>query len=406
MIKKAIAVMTSGGDSPGMNAAARAVVRTALHEGVKVYGIYDGYAGMIDDNIVELTSRSVADMIQRGGTFLGTARSMEFKTPEGRKKGFDNLVKRGIEGLVIIGGDGSLTGGSLLSKETGMPIVGLPGTIDNDVWGMDYTIGCDTAANTIVDAINKLRDTASAHRRIMLVEVMGRNSGWLAMMAGIAGGAEYVLVPEVKYDLDEICHELKAMYDAGKRYSIIVVAEGAGSAVGLGKVVEDKTGIDTRVSVLGHIQRGGSPTIEDRIKASMLGEKAALAIISGATNVVFGFNEGKVVGVNLFDAVNNTKTSVELFDEEGGYACKLSRQNGIRLLLCGTCSPSFSSWPYGCCRFREWLRNSRGNGIGRQKRARSGSRLIFPIHRLWIVMMTRSGCRRLCQICCQGMPPC
>ena len=233
---------------------------------------------------------------------------MEFKTPEGRKKGFDNLVKRGIEGLVIIGGDGSLTGGSLLSKETGLPIVGLPGTIDNDVWGMDYTIGCDTAANTIVDAINKLRDTASAHRRIMLVEVMGRNSGWLAMMAGIAGGAEYVLVPEVKYDLDEMCHELKAMYDAGKRYSIIVVAEGAGSAVGLGKVVEEKTGIDTRVSVLGHIQRGGSPTVEDRMKASMLGEKAALAIISGATNIVFGFNEGKVVGVNLFDAVNNKKT--------------------------------------------------------------------------------------------------
>ena len=293
MIKKAIAVMTSGGDSPGMNAAARAVVRTTLYEGVEVYGINNGYQGMVDDDIVPLTSRSVSDLIQRGGTFLGTARCMEFKTPEGRKKGFDNLMKHGIEGLVIIGGDGSLTGGSLLSKETGMPIVGLPGTIDNDVWGMDYTIGCDTA---------------SAHRRIMLVEVMGRNSGWLAMMAGIAGGAEYVLVPEVKYDLDEMCHELKAMYDAGKRYSIIVVAEGAGSAVGLGQVVEEKTGIDTRVSVLGHIQRGGSPTVEDRMKASMLGEKAALAIISGATNIVFGFNEGKVVGVNLFDAVNNQKT--------------------------------------------------------------------------------------------------
>ena len=308
MIKKAIAVMTSGGDSPGMNAAARAVVRTALSEGVSVYGINNGYQGMLEDDIVELTSRSVSDMIQRGGTFLGTARSAEFKTPEGRKKGFDNLRKHNIEGLVIIGGDGSLTGGSLLSKETGMPIVGLPGTIDNDVWGMDYTIGCDTAANTIIDAINKLRDTASAHRRIMVVEVMGRNSGWLAMMAGIAGGAEYILVPEVKYDLDDICHELKAMYDAGKRYSIVVVAEGAGSGVGLGKVIEEKTGIDTRVSVLGHIQRGGSPTLEDRMKASMLGEKAALAIISGATNVVFGFNEGQVVGVNLFDAVNNTKT--------------------------------------------------------------------------------------------------
>ena len=308
MIKKAIAVMTSGGDSPGMNAAARAVVRTALYEGVKVYGIDNGYQGMLDDDIEELTSRSVSNLIQRGGTFLGTARCPEFKTPEGRRKGFENLVKRGIEGLVIIGGDGSLTGGSLLSKETGLPIVGLPGTIDNDVWGMDYTIGCDTAANTIVDAINKLRDTASAHRRIMLVEVMGRNSGWLAMMSGIAGGAEFVLVPEVKFNIDSMCEEIKAMYDAGKRYSIIVVAEGAGSAIEIGKAVEEKTGIDTRVSVLGHIQRGGSPTVEDRMKASMLGEKAALAIISGASDIVFGFNEGKVVGVNLFEAVNNTKT--------------------------------------------------------------------------------------------------
>ena len=308
MIKKAIAVMTSGGDSPGMNAAARAVVRTALYEGVKVYGINNGYQGMLDDDIEELTSRSVSDLIQRGGTFLGTARCPEFKTPEGRRKGYENLVKRGIEGLVIIGGDGSLTGGSLLSKETGLPIVGLPGTIDNDVWGMDYTIGCDTAANTIVDAINKLRDTASAHRRIMLVEVMGRNSGWLAMMSGIAGGAEFVLVPEVKFNIDSMCEEIKAMYDAGKRYSIIVVAEGAGSAIEIGKAVEEKTGIDTRVSVLGHIQRGGAPSVEDRMKASMLGEKAALAIISGASDIVFGFNEGKVVGVNLFEAVNNTKT--------------------------------------------------------------------------------------------------
>ena len=308
MIKKAIAVMTSGGDSPGMNAAARAVVRTALYEGVKVYGINNGYQGMLDDDIEELTSRSVSDLIQRGGTFLGTARCPEFKTPEGRRKGYENLVKRGIEGLVIIGGDGSLTGGSLLSKETGLPIVGLPGTIDNDVWGMDYTIGCDTAAHTNVDAINKLRDTASAHRRIMLVEVMGRNSGWLAMMSGIAGGAEFVLVPEVKFNIDTMCEEIKEMYDAGKRYSIIVVAEGAGSAIEIGKAVEEKTGIDTRVSVLGHIQRGGSPTVEDRMKASMLGEKAALAIISGASDVVFGFNEGKVVAVNLFEAVNNTKT--------------------------------------------------------------------------------------------------
>ncbi len=308
MIKKAIAVMTSGGDSPGMNAAARAVVRTAISEGVQVFGIYNGYKGMIDDDIHELTSRSVSDIIQRGGTFLGTARSMEFKTPEGRQKGFQNLQKHNIEGLVIIGGDGSLTGGSLLSKETGIPIVGIPGTIDNDVWGTDYTIGCDTAANTIVDALNKLRDTASAHRRIMVVEVMGHTSGWLAVMSGIAGGAEYVLIPEVKFNIPDMCRDLKEAYDGGKRYSIIVVAEGAGSGMEIGKQVEKLTQIDTRVSVLGHIQRGGSPTVEDRMKASMLGEKAALAIISGASDVVFGFNEGKVVSINLFDAVNNTKT--------------------------------------------------------------------------------------------------
>ena len=189
-----------------------------------------------------------------------------------------------------------------------MPIVGLPGTIDNDVWGTDYTIGADTAANTIVDAINKLRDTASAHRRIILIEVMGRKSGWLAMMSGIAGGAEYVLVPEVKFDLDQICEEIKKSYEEGKRYSIIVVAEGAGSAVEMGKIVAEKTDIDTRVSVLGHIQRGGSPSVEDRIKASMLGEKAALALISGTSNVVFGFDAGKVVSIDLYDAVNHQKT--------------------------------------------------------------------------------------------------
>ncbi|MBR6342538.1 MAG: 6-phosphofructokinase [Selenomonadaceae bacterium] len=308
MMIKSIAVMTSGGDSPGMNAAARAVVRTAIFEGVDVWGINNGYKGMLDDDMQQLTTRSVSDLIQRGGTFLGTARCPEFKTAEGRRKGYDNLKKHGIEGLVIIGGDGSLTGGSMLSAETGIPIVGLPGTIDNDVWGTDYTIGADTAANTAVDAINKLRDTASAHRRIIIVEVMGHTSGWLAMTAGIAGGAEYILVPEVKYDLDAMCEEIKESYSKGKRYSIIVVAEGACSAMGLGKVVGEKTGIDTRVSILGHIQRGGSPSVEDRMKASMLGEKAALAIISGVTNVVFGFDEGKVVSINLFDAVNNKKT--------------------------------------------------------------------------------------------------
>ncbi len=304
---KSIAVMTSGGDSPGMNAAARAVVRTALYEGVKVWGINNGFHGLLEQDMFEMRSKDVGDIIQRGGTFLGTARCMRWKTPEGRMEGYKNLVDRGIQGLVVIGGDGSLTGAQLLSQETGIPIVGLPGTIDNDVWGSDYTIGCDTAANTIIDAMNKLRDTASAHRRVIVLEVMGRSSGWLAMVAGISGGAEYILVPEEEYDLDEICAQMKDEYEKGKRYIMVVVAEGAGSAQEIGKRIAEKTGLDTRVSVLGHIQRGGAPTVIDRVKASQLGEQAAMAIISGLSDIVFGFDKGKVVSINLKDAVTNKK---------------------------------------------------------------------------------------------------
>ena len=302
-----IAVMTSGGDSPGMNAAARAVVRTALYEGVKVWGIRSGYHGLLEEEIFEMKSRDVGDIIQRGGTFLGTARCKRWTTPEGRMQGYKNLVDRGIQGLVVIGGDGSLRGASLLSEETGIPIVGLPGTIDNDVWGSDYTIGCDTAANTIIDAINKLRDTASAHRRVIVLEVMGRSSGWLAMVSGISGGAEYILVPEEEYDLDYICDDMKKAYEAGRRYIMVVVAEGAGKGAEIGKYISEKTGLDTRVSKLGHIQRGGSPTVIDRVKASQLGEKAALAIISGLSDIVFGFDKGNVVSIDLHDAVNNKK---------------------------------------------------------------------------------------------------
>ena len=221
--------------------------------------------------------------------------------------GYKNLVDRGIQGLVVIGGDGSLRGASILSEETGIPIVGLPGTIDNDVWGSEYTIGCDTAANTIIDAINKLRDTASAHRRVIVLEVMGRSSGWLAMTAGISGGAEYILVPEEEYDLDEICDDMKASYEKGKRYILVVVAEGAGKGYDIGKYISERAGLDTRVSKLGHIQRGGSPSVIDRVKASQLGEHAALAIISGLSDIVFGFDRGHVVSINLPDAVTNKK---------------------------------------------------------------------------------------------------
>ena len=304
---KSIAVMTSGGDSPGMNAAARAVVRTALYEGVEVWGINNGYHGLLNEDMYKMESKNVGDIIQRGGTFLGTARCKRWTTPEGRMMGFQHLVDRGIQGLCVIGGDGSLRGASLLSEETGIPIVGLPGTIDNDVWGSDYTIGCDTAANTIIDAINKLRDTASAHRRVIVLEVMGRSSGWLATVAGISGGAEYILIPEEQYDLDKICTDMKAAYDAGKRYILVVVAEGAGHAQDIGPVIAEKTGIDTRVSVLGHIQRGGSPTVLDRVRASQLGEQAALALISGLSDIVFGYSKGHVVTINLHDAVTKKK---------------------------------------------------------------------------------------------------
>ena len=254
-----------------------------------------------------MKSRDVSDIIQRGGTFLGTARCKRRKTPEGRMMGYKHLTDRGIEGLCVIGGDGSLRGASLLSKETGIPIVGLPGTIDNDVWGSDYTIGCDTAANTIIDAINKLRDTASAHRRVIVLEVMGRNCGWLALVSGISGGAEYILVPEEEYNLDEICDNMTEAYKKGKRYILVVVAEGAGNGQEIGQYIAEKTQLDTRVSVLGHIQRGGSPSVIDRVRASQLGEQAALALISGLSDIVFGYSKGRVVSIDLHDAVNNKK---------------------------------------------------------------------------------------------------
>lgn len=306
MLKK-IAVMTSGGDSPGMNAAIRSVVRVALHEGAEVWGIYNGYAGMTSDKIELLDSRSVGDIIQRGGTFLGTARCDEFRTEAGRKKAVENLRRRGIEGVVVIGGDGSLTGAKLLS-ELGIAVVGLPGTIDNDIWGTDYSIGFDTAVNTVLDAINKIRDTASSHGRVIVIEVMGRNSGWIAMTAGLAGGAEQILIPEMTVNIDEVCQKLRQSHDSGKKYSVVVVAEGAGSAVKFGEVIAQQTGLDTRVSVLGHIQRGGSPSAFDRILASTLAEHAVMTLLSGVSNVMFGYRNGSVVAIDLADAIGHKKT--------------------------------------------------------------------------------------------------
>lgn len=303
---KNIAVMTSGGDAPGMNAAIRSVVRVALNEGAQVWGIYNGYAGMTEDQMVRLDSRAVGDILHRGGTMLGTARCEKFQTPEGRQLAADNLRRRGIEGVVVIGGDGSLRGARLLA-DLGIAVVGLPGTIDNDIWGTDYTIGCDTAANTAVDAMNKLRDTASSHGRVIVIEVMGRNSGWIAMTAGLAGGAEQILIPEMTFDLDEVAGQLKKSHTAGKRYSIVVVAEGVGNVAEIGEKIIAATGLDTRVSVLGHVQRGGSPTVFDRILASTLGERAALALLGGASGVMFGSEKGSVVAVDIGDAVGRKK---------------------------------------------------------------------------------------------------
>ncbi len=311
MLVENIAVLTSGTDAPGMNAAIRAVVRTALANNVKIWGIYDGYRGLLDGNIKELNSLSVADMIQRGGTFLGTSFCKRFYTKEGRKQAFDNLVERNIQALVVIGGDGSLRGAQLFADETGFSVVGIPATIENDVWGSDYSVGCDTAANTILQAINKLRDTAAAHHRTFILQVMGSKCGWLATYSALAGGGNMIIVPEEPYDPEKVVARVKELHAEGKGYLVIIASEGVGDMRALTKELEEKTGISTRLTVLGLVQRGGSPTANDRVAASILGEKAALAAISGLHDIVFGLYRGKVVCINLSDAVNNKKVYPE-----------------------------------------------------------------------------------------------
>lgn len=257
---KRIGVLTSGGDAPGMNAAIRAVVRKAIYHDLEVYGIYGGYSGLLKGKIERLGLGSVGDIIHRGGTILFTARCEEFKTKEGQLAGIDQLKKAGIEGLVVIGGDGSYRGAKALT-EYGFPCVGVPGTIDNDIPGTQFTIGFDTSLNTAIDAIDKIRDTATSHERTFVIEVMGRNAGDIALWSGLAGGAETILIPEENYDIKEICQRLLKSHERGKKYSIIVVAEGAASGIELGKQIKELTNFDTRVSVLGHIQRGGTPTV-------------------------------------------------------------------------------------------------------------------------------------------------
>lgn len=288
---KKIAVLTSGGDSPGMNAAIRAVVRTGLYHKLEVFGVQRGYAGLIDDDIFAMDSRSVANIIQRGGTILKTARSAEFRTPEGRKIAYKNLVKRGINGLVVIGGDGSFNGAQVFSNEYDIPCIGLPGTIDKDIAGTDFTIGFDTAVNTAVEAIDKIRDTMDAHDRLFVVEVMGRDAGYIALHSGIATGAENILIPEEKTNLEEIVDGLTEKEKRKKLVNLIVVAEGDefGGADQVGKLLKSRLpNADVRVCILGHIQRGGSPTCFDRLIASRMGYHAVECLMQGKFNVMVG----------------------------------------------------------------------------------------------------------------------
>ncbi len=301
---KKIGVLTSGGDSPGMNAAIRAVVRTAVYEKLEVMGIMNGYQGLIDSKFVSLDAPSVSDILQRGGTILKTARCEEFRTPEGREKAYHNLKSAGIDGVVVIGGDGSFTGARLFNEEFDIPFVGIPGTIDNDIFGTDYTIGYDTALNTVVEAVDKIRDTASAHNRMFFVEVMGAEAGFIALFSGIASGAEAIIIPEIKGDAGN----LKALINEGRKKSsaIIIVAEGdeIGGAFALAESVKDDfKEYDVRVSVLGHLQRGGSPSAIDRVNASRLGHAAVQALIDDQKSVMVGLVNDEITLVPFRKAV-------------------------------------------------------------------------------------------------------
>jgi 6-phosphofructokinase 1 len=303
---RSIAVLTSGGDSQGMNAAVRAVVRSALYHGIRVFGVQRGYQGLIKEDIREMDLRSVGDIIQRGGTILQTARCKEFMTPEGQKLGAENLRKHGIDGLVVIGGDGSYQGALRLS-ELGIKTIGIPGTIDNDIPFTDFTIGFDTAVSIVVDAINKLRDTMTSHERSSVVEVMGRHCGDIALYAGVASGAETILVPEVPFDLDEVANRMKDNFNHGKRHSIIIVAEGVGKGDDIARAIYEKNGIESRVTVLGHIQRGGTPTHNDRVLASRLGDFAVQRLLAGDSGKGVGIVNGKLVATDIETICNSKK---------------------------------------------------------------------------------------------------
>lgn len=308
---KTIAVLTSGGDAPGMNAAIRAVVRTAIAKGLTVKGIERGYAGLLNEEIIDMDAKSVSDIIQRGGTILGTARCLEFKNPEVQKVGADICRKHGIDGLVVIGGDGSYRGAQALTRN-GINAIGLPGTIDLDIACTDYTIGFDTAVNTAMEAIDKVRDTSTSHERCSIIEVMGRNAGYIALWCGIADGAEDILLPE-KYDYNEqaIIDNIIQKKKMGKKHYIIVNAEGVGDSMEMAKRIEAATGIETRATILGHIQRGGSPTCKDRYYASIMGAYAVDLLIEGKSNRVVGYKNGEFVDYDIEEALAMNKSIPE-----------------------------------------------------------------------------------------------
>jgi len=301
-----VAIITSGGDAPGMNAAIRAVTRACVYNNLTPYGVYEGYKGLIEGNFKEMNARSVANIISQGGTFLKSARCLEFHKKEGRQKAIEQCLAQNIDGLIVIGGDGSFTGAQLFSKESNIPVIGIPGTIDNDIYGTDTTIGYDTALNTVINAVDNIRDTATSHNRLFFIEVMGRNAGFIALNAGIGAGAEEILIPEAQRDVDHLITSLERSDRAGKTSSIVLVAEGGqdGRSFDLAKQVNKKLpNYEVKVTILGHIQRGGRPTCEDRVLASRLGVAAVEALIKGKNNIMIGISNNETIFVPLQEAI-------------------------------------------------------------------------------------------------------
>ena len=305
---KRIGLLTSGGDAPGMNAAIRAVVRSGIYFDMEVFGIERGYAGLIEDTVVPMEMRSVSNIVQFGGTKLRTARCLEMLTTEGKKQAVATLEKHGIEGLVVIGGDGSFRGARALTEEFGVPTIGIPGTIDNDLEYTDYTLGFDTAVNTCLDIINKLRDTMTSHERVCVVEVMGRHCGDIALYSGIASGAEIIVVPEIKFNMDEIVARIDRSRANGKHSNIIIVAEGVMSAEQFSRNLQERTSYSIRPTCIGHVQRGGSPTMADRMLAAQFGNKAVRLLNEGIGNRAVGIRDNKIIDMDIIEAVSMKKT--------------------------------------------------------------------------------------------------